>query len=270
MSSPLPYHKYYDALKSNPSHKNKFDQELRQSESIIVQLIRNFITQQSYSNSPIRILDMGCGDGTFTRHIEAIFPQAEVHGWDAGKKIIEISKSLSSSVQWNYYNCFESTDLINNYSDYFDIVIVVATTQVLSSSSAQQLLPLDSINHFLNQVHQVLCPGGLLINFDCYHDFEECDLISHSFLSNPKLNDIDSILPSQSYHYPSKNWLLRTLFALGFCRININDFNLKDISIPPASLPGETYTELNPDQEIISKLCLIEQPWAHVTAYLPN
>ena len=190
------YHESYDNAVSRPTHKNKFSIELRQSEQKIIEKLREYIdSNPSLGGSP-KILDLGCGDGTFTRHLKRLFPCAEIHGWDAAKKAINVSKKLSSDIVWHHFNCFEHLSLVESFKQHFDVVIVVATTQVLSSSAIQDLTTLQSIRHFFEQVKCLLSKGGLLINFDGYHDFAECDLISHSYIANPDLKSFGRDRPA--------------------------------------------------------------------------
>lgn len=73
-----------------------------------------FITKQKLG--PLRILDIGCGDGTQLNEIKKFFPGCETHGIDINKDAVEKAKKNGHNV---YCGRFEDMDIP---SGYFDLV----------------------------------------------------------------------------------------------------------------------------------------------------
>ena len=260
------YHLDYDRAVASQS-KRKFINKPRQAEELLIKQIIEY-TKNSDKNS-LKILDLGCGDGRLLKLLATVLPENEYYGWDPAHSLITKNTTLHPHINWMCFNSLDDQSQVISYNNSFDIIIAVATTQVLSSAISS-LQPLESIELFLRLVQNLLINGGIFLNFDGYHEFSEYDLISYSYKVNEdiKKSANQCLLDSQIYSYPSRSWLVKTLQDLGFNDIEVNPFYLKGIEIQHNSIPGETFTVRKDKDLYYSRLGLIDQPWAHVRAVL--
>lgn len=109
------------------------------------------------SNSPIRILDIGCGTGTFAKILKESFPRAQITCLDFAENMIRIAKSKLS----NYKNDvrFMIGDFNKlNLSQEYDVVV---------SSFALHHIKTDSekINLYKN-IYRALNKKGIFLTAD--------------------------------------------------------------------------------------------------------
>jgi len=261
------YHEHYNAAKSDSGWENQFVDQPRQAEEIILAKLADLYSPQDH----FRVLDLGCGDGSFARHLANRFPAAEVNAWDPAEDLIKSSShNPSTKIKWNTFNCFDDSPLLKDYNNYFDCITALATTQVLSGHPKTSEV-LAQIELFFNCVSTLLRDKDcFFVNFDGYHDFPEYKLISHHWEIDDEYA-ADHLAPRVrlgecTYNYPSMAWLERTLRLQGFDNVQITKFNLKDVHLESANEPGSTYTKVNSSGEICSMLNIVEQPWKHVFA----
>ena len=261
------YHEEYDQAKSDKSWINQFKTKPRQSEKKIL----NYLVEKLTNLRKPKILDLGCGDGTFAKHLKAYIPDSEVHAWDPAKKLISNLKSAEKSdINWQVFNCFEGEDLVREHIEYFDCITVLATTQVLSGNTESDQ-KLAEIAKFFECVSRLLKrEDSVFVNFDGYHDFPEYQLISHSWEIDKDFVSINlnsqPRLDACTYSYPSTNWLKTQLQFRNFKEIIIEEFFLEGIDIDYNNEPGTTFTKRVDINKTASMLGLIEQPWKIVYA----
>ena len=263
----MSYHDEYDDVKSHTSWTNEFLEEPRQAETKILSLIEG----EYSSSAEFRILDLGCGDGSFTKHLARNFPNAEVHGFDPARKLIASLRKSCNNITWRQFDALNPA-LVDSLRNYFDCIVVSAVTQVLSSDEMSAGSALDKIEEFYKTVKALAKPEtGLIINFDGYHDYPEYKLISHSWESDQSYADAEladsSRLKQCTYSYPSVKWLREMMLRLGFERIDVYPFYLTNCTIDCNHEPGKTFTKRSISGNTLSMLGLVEQPWKHVVAY---
>ena len=79
--------------------------------------------------SPSRILDLGCGDGSFTKRVSALFPGASILGIDSSMAMLEKARSLGISNATFDYGSFMGDIEFSNY----DLIVSNASLQWASS-----------------------------------------------------------------------------------------------------------------------------------------
>ena len=100
-------------------------------------------------NNNLKIIDLGCGTGTFTQTLLNI--SNYVSGCDISKKSIENAKKLNSKI--NYINGdIENLSLKN---ELFDIVVLSGV-----------LHHFENPNRVLNESYRILKKGGIFFSFD--------------------------------------------------------------------------------------------------------
>jgi SAM-dependent methyltransferase len=111
------------------------------------------------SESPVRVLDIGCGTGVFARRVTDAFKKAEVWGVDFSREMINqgVQRKRASSSCVRYVQA--DSEALPLADDSFDVVTCS-----------------NSFHHYPNQtsavgeMHRVLRPGGRLMIIDGYRD----------------------------------------------------------------------------------------------------
>lgn len=97
------------------------------------------------------IVDIGCGDGRFTRELGLRFPEARVAGVDYSQKAIQLAQALNADLPI----AFEARDLIDNPVEADnDLAILMEVYEHIEPSKT---------GTFLRGVHDMLRPGGVLL-----------------------------------------------------------------------------------------------------------
>lgn len=98
-----------------------------------------------------RIIDIGCGDGRFSRELSLYFPSSFVTGVDYSKNAIALAMAMNMDIHnldFKVLNILEQ-----NPSDVFDIAILM---EVLEH------IPLHDVDVFIKSTYSLLRPGGVL------------------------------------------------------------------------------------------------------------
>lgn len=103
-----------------------------------------------YLPDSFKILDLGCGNGRLLSVLEASGKKFDYQGVDFSKGLLKQAQK-----QWPRYH-FDLADMdqVDLPTNYFDIVVMVASFHHLTNKSKRQEL--------LNKVYASLKPGGLL------------------------------------------------------------------------------------------------------------
>ena len=98
-----------------------------------------------------RIVDIGCGDGRFSRELALAFPQSSVTGVDYSRRAINLATAMNQDVG-NLQ--FMSTDITKSQAaGLFDFAVLMEVFEHI---------PLDSAAGFISAVRELLKPGGVL------------------------------------------------------------------------------------------------------------
>jgi len=101
--------------------------------------------------SGTRIIDIGCGDGRFSRELSLYFPSSIVTGIDYSEKAIALAMAMNMDIQNLDFKVMNI--LGQNSSDVFDIAILMEVVEHI---------PLYDVDAFLKSVHSLLKRGGVL------------------------------------------------------------------------------------------------------------
>lgn len=117
------------------------------------QILSHLKIQESHKNplKNIKILDAGCGGGLVCEPLARL--GADVHGADADSRAIETAKAHAeeSGPKITYHNK-ESTDLIDKYRNYFDIILALEILEHVADPAL-----------FVQSCFDLLRPGGLIV-----------------------------------------------------------------------------------------------------------
>ena len=143
---------------------------------------RKTLVDQSAIQSGFRILDVGCGTGSFAILIKRLYPSVEVIGLDPDSKALARAKRKAERVSISIRLDQGSADQLPYKNGFFDRVF---------STFMFHHIPIDKQEKVLSEVQRVLKPGGRLHMLDFAGSeaagcgpFTRCFHLSHHLKDN--------------------------------------------------------------------------------------
>jgi len=117
--------------------------------------IREISNQIKNRNEPLRILDLGCGDGLCTFFLQNYFPNAYLHGLDISNRIIK--KAQHRKISKSKFSTYDGKHI--PYDDeYFNIIMIANMLHHVADVGNQILI--------LSQCYRILKKTGTLFVFE--------------------------------------------------------------------------------------------------------
>jgi SAM-dependent methyltransferase len=104
-------------------------------------------------NEKLKILDFGCGDGLMTEYVRRYFLYAEIFGADVSAKSVELAAQNFKGIEFSHI----STNQLAFAPNSFDLVL---------SAGVFHHIPEAERQHWAQQLHAVLKPGGICVIFE--------------------------------------------------------------------------------------------------------
>lgn len=226
------------------SYQAKYAKQMRESDKVVINLIREAVSDLSGAARRLRLLDVGCSTGNLLLHIKRIFPELELSGGDLALSSLEQCRANPelSGIE------FKVLDLLKLPAEICDIVIVNAVLYMMEDEQFEQ-----SIRNLSN----CLASGGRMIVFDFFHPFNQHLSIIEKSRSHP-----DGL----RLVFRPMDMVTRILANAGFCDPDFRPFVL------PIDLPlkndGElvTYTVATSEGRRLPFRGALSQPWCHLVA----
>lgn len=110
-----------------------------------------FLLDRLRLSVPRRIVDIGCGDGRFSRELALAFPLASVLGIDYSRRAVALAAAMNPEIR-NLQ--FDSLDINSEAGvQHFDTAILMEVFEHI---------PLPEADRFMESVRRLLVPGGFL------------------------------------------------------------------------------------------------------------
>ncbi len=238
----------YDKRESAGGYNNKYRHAMREMDRVLLDKLA------SCAPDNFSLMDLGCGNGNLLFHIKNRFPGSMLFGRELAENVINQCKQDEELSGID----FQISDILDGPTEaqkgHFDFVVLIAVMQVF---------PKEIWPDILSNIRAFLKPGGIFLNVDGYHDYDEIEWYSCTITPSASLcpNDLDHI-----YVYPSKTKGREMLEIASFTDVDFQDielsFDLKRIDGNPYS----THTAQLIEGRRISMLGVLHQPWALVTA----
>lgn len=141
----FPYH-YVAQFKNN-----RFKHFFLDSWSINYVSTIEFLLKNINIDSAKRIVDIGCGDGRFSRELSLVNPNSSVVGIDYSKRAIALASAMNPDIA-NLQ--FQSIDITKeNELAPFDSAVLMEVFEHI---------PIESADHFMSSVRNLVREGGVL------------------------------------------------------------------------------------------------------------
>ncbi len=144
--------------------KQHFEEEAQQFDRIIQQLIPYYDQMLAAviaaipfeKDSPIQVLDLGCGTGTLAQHILQAFPLAHLTCLDFSEQMIGMAQAKLAGFSRISYR-------VQDFQDYSSTERYHA---IVSSLALHHLVTDNEKQAFFRKVYEGLLPGGCFYNAD--------------------------------------------------------------------------------------------------------
>jgi SAM-dependent methyltransferase len=175
-----------------------------------------------------RILDVGCGHGTWTATLQARFPKAEIHAIDLWPGALRATRAIADRSGWRWSLRQAAAETTGYPDDFFDLA---------ASYAVLHELPVAALEAVFAEMFRILEPGGDLLFMDVppYRELDDFDML---------INDWET------EHRPEPYWRQEAMFdRAALCRrlgfISVEEFGIGEKSYPwilRARKPGGVVT----------------------------
>ncbi len=132
-------------------NKNNFQHYFLDTWAINYVSTIEFLLNKIDTDPGLRIVDIGCGDGRFSRELSIANPSKIVVGIDYSERAVKLAQVMNCDIA---NLTFKRLDITNEiYPDVFDIAVLMEVFEHI---------PLDKAEEFMRAVHGLLKRGGIL------------------------------------------------------------------------------------------------------------
>ena len=164
MQSPFSYHDYVSDdtfMKGYSEYQKRYAQRIRESDRVMIDLVRARVIDNLRNKQPVSLLDIGCSTGNLLLHMKNQLPGLSLTGGDMVPKILDQCRldPALSGVEFKEMNILDL-----GLNETFDVITANAVVYLFSS---------DELNLALQNINRALKPGGWFIAFDLFHPLEQ-------------------------------------------------------------------------------------------------
>jgi SAM-dependent methyltransferase len=251
MNETFTYHEYVTDekfLAQYNAYQTKYAKQMRESDKVLIGLIRDVVEKRGNIGRPLRLLDVGCSTGNLLLHLKRLIPSLSLAGGDLAESSLEECRANPELDGIE----FISLDMLKiNTGVQYDIIVANAVAVYFLW---------DEYRQAAESVFNALAHGGSYLAFEWLHPFVHQDIvINETSISHP--NGI------RICFRPTKK-VSDVFVAAGFRAVDFFPFQLP-IELPPADASGEvvSYTRKSIDGENLCFRGALSQPWCHMMAF---
>jgi len=247
MSSEFSYHDYVTDqtfLDDYNAYQAKYAKQMRESDKVLISLVKDFVDKQKIDRPPTRLLDIGCSTGNLLMHLKRLMPTLDLTGGDLANSSLQECRSNPELKGIR----FEEMDLLNlPKTANYDIIAINAVLYMMEDAQFETAL---------NSVAGILQPDGLMIVFDFFHPYSHDLHILETSKSHPA---------GLRLRFRPISLAKKILSAAGFKNHIFRPFTL------PIDLPTNeeddliTYTVPAQDGRKLPFRGTLFQPWCHLS-----
>ena len=228
------------------AYQSKYAKQMRESDKILIGLVRDITQQYDPEKGQLRLLDVGCSTGNLLLHLKQLLPSLALTGVDLAESSL---KECQANPELDGI-AFEVLDMLKLTADAsYDIITVNAVLYMMEDPQFEIAL---------RSIAGALRPGGVMIVFDFFHLFPQ----------DIHINEISNSHPTGLRLRFRPIALVEPMLAkAGFKNCVFRPFTLP-IDLPPAGDPGDliSYTVQAEDGRKLPFRGTLFQPWCHLTA----
>jgi 2-polyprenyl-3-methyl-5-hydroxy-6-metoxy-1,4-benzoquinol methylase len=244
----LEYGKYI-ASDEYAEYYNQYLESIRESDSILIGLIRDIVAPRLQSGKTLKLIDIGCASGALLYHLKHQIPQLSLTGADAYPEVLERCRQNPSleGIQ------FEEMDALHlPVQQKYDLIVFNAVLF---------MFPTETFENIIQQCFTMLNDGGALFMFDFFNPYEQEITITEV----SKVHSAGMVL-----HFRSAVNVKDILRKAGFTQVDLHPFEIPiDLEKPSDPSDITTHTVKTKDGHRLLFRGGLYQPWTHLVAQKP-
>lgn len=233
-------------LRDYNAYQAKYARQMRESDKVLVGLIREFLAGRGAGGERPQLLDIGCSTGNLLLHLKRLLPGVALTGGDLAESSIA---ECRANPELNGVE-FKTLDIVDLPSQArYDIIVVNAVLYMMDDQQFKRAL---------TSMGAALHRGGALAVFDFFHPFEQDLSIMEVSKTHPK---------GLRLRFRPMSLATRALSAAGFANPEFRPFTVPiDLARNPDDSELVTYTVPTNEGVRLPFRGTLFQPWCHVTA----
>lgn len=254
MSSPAePFYRRYVAdrefAEGYNAYQRRYAGTVRESDRVIIDLVRALVTERQEGSAPVRLMDVGCSTGNLLLHLNREVPGLDLIGGDL----------MASSLQ----ECRANPDLAGIRFEEVDALAIgrQADLDVVVVNAVFYMFSDDDVAASLRSIAAALRPAGAVIVFDFFHPFDQDLAICER---SPTHRD------GLMLHFRPFENVTKMLQGTGLDAPRFIPFEIP-IDLPRPEHDGDisSYTVATADGRRLLYRGALSQPWCHMIARRP-
>ena len=238
---------YDDAhMKDYSEYQNRYAKTIRESDKVLIEIIRNLAAVDLKRGKRPALLDIGCSTGNLLLHLKHTLPGLELWGGDMAPGIIAECQNNPplQGIQFEEMNVLDIS-----YKNQFDFIIANVMLFALNN---------EEFDAAFTCIGTALQPKGWLVVFDLIHPFEQEITIIEKSKLHPK---------GLKLHFRGYSRVKDSLKKAGFSNPDFKPFHIPiDLKRPSEPADITSYTIQSVDGQRMSFRGTLFQPWCHLVA----
>jgi len=234
-------------LKEYNAYQNKYAQSIRESDKVLINMVREIFSRHDPAKGAFKLLDIGCSTGNLLLHLKNLVPGMEL----VGGELAESSLTECRANPKLHGIRFERLDMLDlACKAEFDVVIANAVAVYFYW---------DEYAKAARSCNRALKKGGTYLAFEWLHPFTNQDItITETTIGHPDgLRICFRPMPKVASVFE----------AAGFNKISFHPFELP-IELPKPGFDEEviSYTVKSAENKNLCFRGTLFQPWCHMSA----
>lgn len=228
------------------AYQAKYAKQMRESDKVLLGLVREILARRSPAAGRPRLLDIGCSTGNLLLHLRRLLPEVDLTGGDLAESSLAECRANPElrGVE------FKTLDILGLPADRrYDVIVVNAVLYMMDDHQFEQAL---------RSMAGALRPAGSVVIFDYFHPFEQDLSIMEVSKTHPK---------GLRLRFRPMSLVTRMLSKAGFVNPEFRPFSLPiDLPRNPDDSELITYTVTSAEGTRLPFRGTLFQPWCHLTA----
>lgn len=234
-------------LKEYNDYQQKYVKNIRESDKVLINLVRKAFGRHDASKGSFKLLDIGCSTGNLLLHLKNLVPGIELVGGELAESSLQACRANPDLEGIS----FERLDMLDlGYESEFDVIVANAVAVYFYWEEYAKAA---------QSCHRALKKGGAYLAFEWLHPFTHQDItITETTIGHPNgLRICFRPMPKVASVFEQA----------GFEHITFLPFELP-IELPMPGLDEEvvSYTVKSADNRNLCFRGTLFQPWCHLSA----
>ena len=234
-------------LKEYNAYQNKYAENIRESDKVLINMVRQAFTKHDPSKGSFKLLDIGCSTGNLLLHLKNLVPGIELVGGELAESSLALCRANPklSCIQ------FERLDMLDlPHEPEYDVIVANAVAVYFYW---------DEYAKAAQSCSRALKKGGTYLAFEWLHPFAHQDItITETTMGHPDgLRICFRPMPKVASIFKEA----------GFSEVSFHPFELPiELAKPGFDEEVVSYTVKSAENKNLCFRGTLFQPWCHMSA----